>query len=245
MNEHPTDARGQAAFTLLEMMVAVSVFAVIATLLYGTLARTVSSRAYAVEREETAARARAVLTWLGRDLSGSFQSSVYPSGNKVFFSSGIADTPATSDGDWLLDITGLSSRGTLNLDLGRLPPALPQRPVDQARILYRLEAPDPAIDHGPGFELVRYELRPPPREVDIETASRSVVADRIESISMRFLDGTTWHESWDAAQPGPLRGRAPRAVEIEVTVAAAGASSLSFVSAVEIPVAGSITSDGR
>ncbi len=245
MNGHRTATGRQAAFTLLEMMVAVSVFAVIATLLYGTLARTAGSRAYAVEREQTAARARAALTWLGRDLSGSFQSFIYPSGNKVFFSSGIADAPAASDGDWLLDVTGLSSRGTLNLDLGRLPPALPQRPVDQARILYRLEAPDPSVDAGAGFDLVRYELRPPPLEVDIEAASRSVVADHIESVSMRFFDGTTWRESWDAAQPGPPGGRAPRAVEIEVAVASVGASSLPFVSAVEIPVAGGTASDGR
>ncbi|RMF25115.1 MAG: prepilin-type N-terminal cleavage/methylation domain-containing protein [Deltaproteobacteria bacterium] len=225
----------EAAFTLLEMLVAVTVFAVIASLLYGTLARTARSRRYAVEREQVAARARAALSWLGRDLESSFQSEIYPSGNKVFFSSGLADTPASPDGDWLLDTTALSSRGTVNLDLGRLPAGPATATVDQARILYRLEAPPDSTSPPHGLDLVRYEIRPPLGSVDLEAAARSVVADHIDYVSLRFFDGVAWHDSWDAAEPGPTRGRAPRAVEIEIAVADADGRVFPFVSAVEVP----------
>jgi prepilin-type N-terminal cleavage/methylation domain-containing protein len=186
--------------TLLELLAAVAILGLIATLLYGTFSRTLLVRDRATVSMERYATARAAFAWLEQDLEGSFGVGLYPRGAKRFFSPGSADT-ATLGGAPLLDVTTTSARSTTPLS-GTAPPldeieGLHDR-GDQARVLYHLEAPaDDPDARTAGFDLVRYEYRPP-TSADLEDAARAVIAHGIRSVELRFFDGGQWHESWDS-----------------------------------------------
>ena len=225
-------AAGPAGFSLLELLVAVAVFSIISTLLYGTLSRTARSRQFAVEHEETAARARAVFTWLRRDLNGSFGIGTYPTGKPVFSTSQESGRGAFSEERWLLDFTTLSARGTTPTDVPRAIFAGTRDRGDQVRVLYPLEA-DPAESSSPAGRLLgRSEVPQPSAEVDLELATRSVIARAIDAVELRFNDGRQWTEHWNAGDSTTP----PRGVEIELRVRAADGAVLPFVSAVSIPL---------
>ncbi|RMD81145.1 MAG: hypothetical protein D6815_12510 [Candidatus Dadabacteria bacterium] len=211
-----------------------AVFSVVASLAYATLSRALRARALAAETEETAANARAALTWLTRDLESSFAVSTYDTGRKIFFSNGLMDTLTDSD-EWLLDVTSASSRGTINADLPQPLEGSALAQTDQARVLYRLESSGDSS--RPGLNLVRYELRPPAETLDLTRAHRSVVARRVDSVRLRFFDGRSWHDTWDSSALGGERDRAPALVEIELRLVDRDLRTATFVSAVNVELA--------
>jgi prepilin-type N-terminal cleavage/methylation domain-containing protein len=232
-----------AGLTLLELLVAVSILALLSPLLYGTFSRTLASRNYATARAAAFSTARAAMDWLERDLAGSFVVGSYPAAVKYFFSTGAADEPAGNEEPYLLDVTAASALGT---SLLVRPEAIavpgPSRP-DQAHVIYRLEEQeDDEVTGDDGgtiaaASLVRYDFRPA-FGGELEDASRAVIARNVESIQLRFYDGTTWFESWDSEAIGIQHDRAPLLVEVRMTIVAAEGDPLEFVSAVTLPMGG-------
>jgi prepilin-type N-terminal cleavage/methylation domain-containing protein len=229
---------GQVGVTLLEMLVAVSILGVIAALMYGTFSRSLATRDYVTSRARLFTTARTALDGIERDLMGSFVSGRYPFGAARFFSTGKADEDSLASDLPLLDVTAVSARGTTPLEVGSFLPESHDDRGEQARILYRLEKVDvPGTAGASELALVRYEVRPP-GPIDFATASRSVVVRGVESVSLQFADGATWHEDWDSAAPGIERGALPIAIRSQLTLASDDGRPLTLVSGIVLAQGG-------
>jgi len=221
------------------MLVAMGIFAIIASLLYGTFSRTAGVRRYVEERAAVYSLARSSVSWLERDIEAAFSSRTYPDGERRFVSAGRVERETTDDEPPLLDVTTATSLGTTPLEAPGFIIEGRREQVDQARVVYRLEEPDDDDTDTYGLELVRYDFRPA-RFEELEEASRAVVARHIEAVELRFFDGLSWSESWDSRRGQANAGRTPRMVETRVTIATADDDPLTFVSGVAVVV----TSDG-
>ena len=210
--------RARAGMSLIELLAAVAVLAVVTTIVYGSLSRTLAAREYALARASLFAEARSAFSWLERDMRSSFDTGGYGSELSRFWSQTGSEETA------VLDLTALGSRGTTPLE--GLWPLPPTDRSDQARVVYRL-AGEPGT-----FDLVRYEIRPP-GPFDEATASRTVVASGLGSVEMRFFNGRRWQDGWTGQN---AKRQAPRAAEITLTFTdAAGGESLVLSSATSIP----------
>jgi prepilin-type N-terminal cleavage/methylation domain-containing protein len=234
--------------TLLEMLVALVIFGIVAAVLYGTFTRTLESRDYAVSRADVFARARMAFDWLEQDLKGSLSVGTYPAGRPRFLSAGngeneTADLP-------LLDLTVRTTRRSAVIDADRddAPGAVL---VDQSRVVYRVEesedgedlAPPPragggAIANGPRY-LVRYELRPPlGDDDDLDSALRTVLVRGLARIEFRFVDRGAELERWEPEETTSLRSLGPRLVDIRLELFDADGRTTELSTTVLIPLGG-------
>ncbi|MEE8312286.1 MAG: prepilin-type N-terminal cleavage/methylation domain-containing protein [Candidatus Binatia bacterium] len=228
---HPAEG----GVSLLEMLVAMAIFAIIASLLYGTFSRTAGARRYVEERAAVYSLARSSISWLERDIEAAFSAHTYPVGDRRFVSAGRVERETTDDETPLLDVTTATSLGTTPLEAPGFIIEGRREQVDQARVVYRLEEPPDDDGDVYGLDLVRYDFRPARLE-DLEEASRAVVARHIQAVELRFFDGLTWWESWDSRRGQTNAGRAPRMVETRVTIATLDEDPVTFVSGVALVV---------
>ncbi|TFH21628.1 MAG: prepilin-type N-terminal cleavage/methylation domain-containing protein [Myxococcales bacterium] len=225
----------EGGVSLLEMLVAMAIFAIIASLLYGTFSRTAGTRRYVGERAAVYSLARSSVSWLERDIEAAFSAHTYPVGEHRFISAGRVERETTDDEIPLLDVTTVTSLGTTPLEAPGFIIEGRREQVDQARVVYRLEEPQDDDGDVYGLDLVRYDFRPARLE-ELEKASRAVVAHHIETVELRFFDGVSWWESWDSQRGQTNAGRAPRMVETRVTIATLDDDPLTFVSGIALAV---------
>lgn len=183
--------RRQRAFTLIEVLVAMAVFAVLAAMAYGTLNQTLLSAEILNERMDRLQALQRTMRLLTDDLQQ------------------LAPRPVRDElGDNLrpaLD-TGFQSGFALELTRGGWsnPIVLPRSTLQRAA--YRME----------DDELVRYRWNTLDRTLSNEPISVALL-DRVESIQFRFFqeDGEFTDQWPPLNQQGPLGARQrPRAVEI-------------------------------
>lgn len=184
--------RSQGGFTLLELLVAVAVAAVVLATVYGVYGSVSRARDRVERRGAAAHQARVLFDRLGRELRGA-----YPAGGEALpFAGGtdrgsgrtflrFATTASTPEG---------GSRGgirTLRYEL--LPGSTPGAPGE----LKRSEAP-------------AFLGEPPP-----ERAYRMLAG--VSAWQLRFHNGTDWQSDWP-----PVKERQPVAVEMTLTLQAEG-----------------------
>ena len=183
------------AFTLIEVLVSLAIFAILATLAYGALSRTLDSAEMLNERMDRLQAIQRTIRLLSEDLQ---QLSPRPIRDELGDGFGAA-----------LD-TGFDSGFALELTHGGWsnPIVLPRSTLQ--RSAYRIEED----------ELIRYHWTVLDRTLANEPLSITLL-DGVESILFRFLqaDGE-WVEQWPPSnRPGPLGARArPRAAEIILTL---------------------------
>lgn len=187
--------RRQAAFTLVEVLVALAVFAMLAALAYGTLSQTLANAEVLTDRMERLQAVQRTFRYLGQDFQ---QLAPRPVRDEL----GDNYVPALRTDPEENNTVELTHGGWSN------PAGLPRGTLQ--RVAYRLEED----------RLIRYHWTVLDRTFDNEPLSQ-VLLDGVDGIRMRFLqDNGEWIEEWPARGPaGPqgLRLR-PRAVEIIVTL---------------------------
>lgn len=231
-----------AGVTLLEMLVAVAIFGIVASVLYGSFSRTLEARNLAGKRSEVYATARVAIDWLEQDLKGSLSVELYPLGRPRFFSTGHGGEDTVSADDPLLDLTVRTARRTAAIrdEDGQ---ELAATMADQSRVVYRVEEETEAFFESlrrPGdtsLNLVRYEIRPPLQE-GIEQSLRTVVARGVRTIDLAFEDRGSILERWEQTEGSGLGVNGPRVVEIRLVIDDAEGNPAEFVTSVLIPLGG-------
>lgn len=186
-------------FTLIEVLVSLAVFAILAALSYGALSQTLDSAELLNERMDRLQAIQRTMRLLSEDLQ---QLSPRPIRDEL----GEGFGPA-------LD-TGFQSGFAIELTHGGWsnPIVLPRSTMQ--RSAYRIEED----------ELIRYHWMVLDRTLANEPVSVTLL-DGVEGILFRFLQGNgEWTEQWPPTnQPGPLGARQrPRAVEIILTLTGEG-----------------------
>lgn len=231
-----------AGITLLEMLVAVAIFGVVASVLYGSFSRTLEARNFAGGRAEVYSTARVAMDWLEQDLKGSLSVNVYLTGKPRFFSTGHGGEDTVSADDPLLDLTVRTARRTavLHDEAGE---ELATTMADQSRVVYRVEEESDELFDAPlrpsetGLELVRYEIRPPLAE-GIEGAPRTVVARGVRTVDLAFEDRGAILDRWEQTEESGSGVNGPRVVEIRLVIDDADGNPAEFVTSVLIPLGG-------
>jgi general secretion pathway protein J len=185
----------ERAFTLIEVLVSLAIFAILAALAYGALGQTLDSAELLNDRMDRLQALQRTMRLLSEDLQ---QLSPRPIRDELGDSFGPA-----------LD-TGFDSGFALELTHGGWsnPVVLPRSTLQ--RSAYRIE----------DDELIRYHWTVLDRTLANEPLSVTLL-DGVESVLFRFLQANgEWTEQWPPLdRPGPLGARVrPRAVEVLLTL---------------------------
>lgn len=212
--------------TLLEMLVALAIFAIVGSALYPVIGGALASRGQATGRVMLDAEARMILDRLEQDIAANCESGFQGALPPRFIALPGRDPAGERN---LLETTTLVARGVTAVDAfvaGEDVASLAADRGDLAHVLWSIDSDG---------RLRRQELRPPrPQPVEWARVPAEVLSERT-SIALEFYEPETWLESWDSSSSGAQRGRAPVAVRATIKVAGDD-DSVELVSTVVLPV---------
>jgi general secretion pathway protein J len=214
-------ARGM---TMIEVMVAIAILAMVAVLIHGVIDSLSRGRKGEGMRAERAHQGREAMQRIVRDLSGVYLSMHVPAIPALMTSRTAFVGKSTSPYD-RVDFTAFAH---LRTDRD-------SHESDQAEVGYFVVADPDATDK---MDLVRREQTP----VDYEPLKGgivNVVAEDVEKFDVRFLDPMTgmWVETWDTMQITGQPNRLP--LEVEITLVLKGVADgppYSYSTKVFIPI---------
>lgn len=188
--------RAPGGFTLLELLLAVSITGVIALVLFASLSLAFDMRRQGQRQLSDRGAARAAVGMLADDLLAAPR----PGGT-------IAE-PWESE-----DETGRGARDADELAFVTAGETMPlDEPLaDLRRVRWQLE-PDPALDDR--YQLVRL-VTPNLLAGTTPEPTRQVIARRVIALDLSFDDGSGWIDQWNSADQG---NGLPRAVRITLTI---------------------------
>ena len=199
--------RSERGFTLIEVLVAISILAILLTSVYGIF----SSVSLARERLDADSaeyhRARVLFDRLGRELRGAYFQPGDP--NLVF--TGLK----TDDGSFELELTTSAVSPLSETGSGI------------AKVHYLLS--EDKEEAANGRVLLRSE-HPVHDSADEEAAGMMRLVPGIEAMSLRFYANGQWQTTWQARTSG-----LPELVEIALQLRTGGEEPIDFISAFEIP----------
>lgn len=184
--------KNERGFTLVEILIAVSLVSVIFSFIFGVLTSNLEASRNAESRMEIAHTGR---FFIGRITGDLIAASLMPnSGIGSFTGKDVHRDGKSKDELFFTAFT----RSYLTL----LPP------VDQSEIGYYFEHQE----DGAG-RLMRRESDV--IDLQVETGGGSFrISDRVEEMTIRYLGSEGWVDSWDSAATGTL----PKAVSVEITI---------------------------
>lgn len=197
-------ARG---FTLIEVLVAISLLAIVLTSVYGIFSGVNATKVRLDSDSAEYHRARVIFDRLGRELHGAYYRRGDPT---TLFRGGIND-----QGESFLELTTtavspLSAAGTGIAEIRyRLAPD--QESSEDSQVLLRGERPRQSAAKPADDRMMR-------------------LAPDVAKFSLRFYTAGTWQEEWDARQNG-----LPQLVEIDLLVGQEEQRQIPFTTTFEIP----------
>jgi general secretion pathway protein J len=219
----------ERALTLLEVMVAVAILAMVSVLIYGAFDGMNRGKKSLGRMNDRYHQGRAAMARMAMELQSAFLSLHQPLTQQQIrrqtIFTGTHSTPADR-----IDFTSFSHR--------RL--ARDSHESDQNEISY-FASPDPDV---PGkVDLARREST----IIDLEPkrgGEVNVLVDDIEQFSVKYLDPTTdlWTDTWDSSQVSGQPGRLPFEVKLTLVLKGGAANRpIRFVSKVELPMQAAIS----
>jgi general secretion pathway protein J len=194
--------RSQQAFTLIEVLVALGIFAILTTLIYGTFTQShnISTRLEATSERYQAVRQ--LFQIMLDDLTAAYYldpTGTNPTPLTVFIGTSPGTTDSFSTTQPLLRFTTLGHR--------RWQPNSPE--TDLSLVEYKIEKSE-------NSDLLTLLHREETNLLSTSEASMEEyeLAEGLKELSVRFFDGTDWSDSWDAAAKQGL----PQAVEVKFAI---------------------------
>jgi len=209
--------RAPRGFTLIEMMLAIGVLAMILAMLASSFSAIAHSKVHAEGRLIVDREGRALLWQLTKELRNAVQTP-YQLSNVALLGGGHMGNGLP------LDTITMStfSAGHRRAIIGMTPENI---------VTYSL-TPNP---QQPGWYLLQRSQQSGLLKNSVSTQSM-VLADNVLSLHIRYFDGQRWGESWDSASL--QRGeQLPVAVAIQVKMAAPGGRVMDFATQITVPMA--------
>ncbi|MFZ0676256.1 type II secretion system protein GspJ [Candidatus Binatus sp.] len=209
--------RAPRGFTLIEMMLAIGVLALILTMLASSFSTIAHSKVHAEGRLMVDREGRALLWQLTKELRNAVQTP-YTASNVALFGNGHMSNGAPVDTMTLSTFSG----GHRKALTGMTPETI---------VTYNLNSnPD-----QPGWFILQ---RSQQSGLLTSTAAPQLttLADNILSLHFRYFDGQKWGESWESSSL-PQGRQLPVAVAIQIQMAAPGGQVMDFATQVTLPMA--------
>ncbi|MGH7781156.1 MAG: type II secretion system protein GspJ [Candidatus Binataceae bacterium] len=203
-------------FTLIEMMLAVAILAVIMAMMASSFHAVAASKLHAEGRMWTDRAGRSIISELTNEIRGAVQtpavpSHVYLQGNAQFLGGIEANTIAVStlDAGHRRSIAGYSSEDIVSYTL----------------------SPNPR-HHG---WLLFYRSQQSGLAYGGAQSNPTLLADNILSLRLRYFDGNQWGDTWNSSNLSPGQ-QLPIAVSINLDLAAPNGRDLRFSTQVMLPM---------
>ena len=194
MVRHSKTLRRQGGFTLLELLVAMAIFALLSTMAYAGLSTVLNANQILDTNMQRLSEVQRSITLLSRDIRQTINRAVRDT---------YGDTRQP-----LIGATAFDSLGTPTIELTRTGYANPlgtKRSFLQ-RIAYRVEEET----------LYRDSWRVLDQAQDSEADALAICYD-VKSLTLRYLDQeNTWHEQWPPSDPEFQGAALPKAVEVSL-----------------------------
>jgi general secretion pathway protein J len=219
----PSNARARG-MTMIEVMVAIGILAMVAVLIHGVIDSLSRGRKGEGMRAERAHEGREAIQRMVRDLSGAYISTAVPA-VPALMTSRTAFVAKSSIPFDRMDFTSFAHLRTER----------DSHESDQAEVGYFV-VPDPEVPDK--MDLVRREQTP----IDYEPLKGgivNVVAEDVEKFDVRFLDPMTaqWLETWDSQQVTGQPNRLPYEVSITLVLKGVGGGPpYSYTTKVFVPI---------
>jgi prepilin-type N-terminal cleavage/methylation domain-containing protein len=207
-------------FTLIEMMLAIAVLALILAMLAGSFHAVAMSKVQAENHLAVDSTARAILEEMSKEIRGSVQTASIPS--QVLLMG-----QAHNQGPQRIDSISVST-----LDPGH------RRSLEdfgaEDTVSYTA-VPNP--DHPVWFLLMRSQNSSLLGiGTGINARQPALLTANLLSLRIRYFDGSTWSESWNSQSLPPGR-QLPDEVSIELTIASRSGAPFSLATMVTVPMA--------
>jgi prepilin-type N-terminal cleavage/methylation domain-containing protein len=218
MNRRPIRThRASRGFTLIEMMLAIGVLALILAMLASSFSTIAHSKVHAEGRLMVDREGRALLWQLSKEIGNAVQTPYEPS-NVALFGNGHMGNGLPIDTITMSTFSGGHRRAFTGM-------------TPETIVTYNLAAnPD-----QPGCYLLQRS-----QQSGLLTSTTAlqttVLADNVLSLHIRYFDGQRWGESWDSSSL-PRGEQLPVAVAIQIQMAAPGGHMMDFATQITVPMA--------
>ena len=194
--------RRHYGFTLLEVLIAVSIFSIVGLSAHHVLQLVISAGVETAAGSEELSRLQRVMILIGNDLEQAVDRPVRDGRSEW------TSALAANHNDYLLEFTRQGWRNPLQLPRSNL-----------QRVAYALQrTPDPIAPGRYANNLLRYHWRVRKHNQDTWRQG-AVLLENVLDARFRFLDrGGAWHTSW----PGSGAEALPLAVEVDIETMSAG-----------------------
>jgi prepilin-type N-terminal cleavage/methylation domain-containing protein len=218
MTNRRTANRGAPrGFTLIEMMLAIGVLALILAMLAGSFSAVAHSKVHAEGRLMVDREGRSLLWQMTKELRNAVQTP-YNLSNVGLFGNGRMGNGQPIDTITVSTLSGGHRRALTGF-------------TPETIVTYNL-TPNP---NNPGWYVLQRSQQSGLMTGAVSTQSM-VLADNVLSVHIRYFDGQRWGESWDSSSL--TRGRQlPVAVAIQLQMAAPGGQVMDFATQVTVPMA--------
>jgi len=209
--------RAPCGFTLIEMMLAIGVLALILTMLASSFSTIAHSKVHAEGRLMVDREGRALLWQMSKELRNAVQTPYQPS-NVSLIGNGRMGAGKPIDTITLSTFSGGHRRA-----IGGMTP--------ESIVTYNL-TPN---QNQPGWYMLE-RTQQSGLLTNSVAQQYTVLADNLLSLHIRYFDGQTWGESWDSSSL-PRGRQLPVAVAIQILMAAPGGQTMDFATQVTVPMA--------
>lgn len=209
--------RDEQGLTLIELLVAVAISAIILVVVYQTFNGIMDSAARIEETAEIDRMARITLGMISDEIRSTFWKPAGPTGQWAELTFDGTDGPGGSNPTDSLVFTAfspwISEQGTFLPNLSVLSYNLEPSVLEGEFVLFHLENTNPLSD-------------------SVESLQKYELAEHVSGLNFRYYDGENWNDEWDAT----IENKLPKAVEIALYFRTTSGEDRRYTTTADLPL---------